>query len=145
MKSTKAHYLWLLALNLLAIPVTLYLTYLHYKPELSDFCNFGEQWNCDIVNKSIYAELFGIPVSILGLITYILLLFFSIRGLKNDQSRFVPWVLAAVTGGVLFTLYLTGIEAMVLRTYCIFCVVQQVILLIQFGIFISLYRLTRKQ
>lgn len=144
MPKFKKHYRALTVLNALAIPITGYLTYMHFKPEASDFCNVGEAFNCDIVNKSIYAEIFGIPVAILGLITYLLLLAFSIRGLKKDQSKLIPWVFAFVSGGLLFALYLTGIEAFVLKTWCLFCVAQQIIILIQWGVFVDLFRKTRK-
>lgn len=143
MNKTRNIYRWLVGLNVLAILDTAYLTYLHYKPSASSVCNFGEQFNCDIVNKSTYAELFGVPVALLGLATYVLLLIFSLRGLKKDQSTFIPWVFAFVGGGVLFTLYLTGVEAFILRAWCLFCLIQQILILIQFGLFGRLWKLTK--
>lgn len=127
-------------INLVALGIALHLVHLHFKPELSEVCNLGERWNCDIVNKSIYAELLGIPVSILGSVTYLFLLGFSIRGLFIDQRKTLPYVFAALTGAVAFTFYLTGIEAFVLKTFCIFCMSQQVLILIEYGIFISLLK-----
>ncbi len=145
MESTKTRYRWLVGLNLVAVLATIYLTYAHFKPSASEVCNFSEQWNCEIVNQSIYSEIFGIPVSILGFITYSLLTAFAIRGLKQNQTRLLPWVLLCVIGGVGFSLYLTGIETFVLKTYCIFCVVQQIIILLDLGIFSSLYLHHRKK
>lgn len=134
----------LVILNLIAIPVTGYLTYMHFDEEASDFCNFGASFDCDIVNKSPWSELFGIPVAILGLITYMILLFFAIRGLCKDQSKLIPYLTLFVAGGVAFSLYLTYIEAFVLETFCIFCVIQQIIILIQLVIYASLWKLTKK-
>ena len=138
MESTKTRYRWLVGLNLVAVLATIYLTYAHFKPSASEVCNFGEQWNCEIVNQSIYSEIFGIPVSILGFITYTLLTAFALRGLKHPQPKLLPWVLAGTVGAAGFALYLTGIEMFVLKTYCVFCVVQQVIILLDLGIFTSL-------
>jgi uncharacterized membrane protein len=144
MKKTLQHYIQLTTLNLFVLPVTIYLIVMHYKPEVSEFCTFGETFNCDIVNKSIYAEIFGIPVSILGTLTYLLLLAFSIRGKFKDQSKLVPYVTAFVAFGVLFSLRLTYIEAFVLRTWCLLCVIQQIIILLQLGVMMSLWKLTKK-
>jgi vitamin-K-epoxide reductase (warfarin-sensitive) len=144
MKNLKNHYLLLSLINFLAILVSAYLTYMHFKPELTDICNLSEKWNCDIVNKSVYSEIFGIPVSILGLIAYTAFLTFSIRGLRHDQSKWLPYFLFFVAGGTAFALYLTGIEAFVLRTFCLFCVTQQVLILIELFLAIRLTLLTRK-
>lgn len=140
----RKHYIALIILNALAIPVTLYLSYLHYEPDASDICVLSEKWNCSIVNKSIYAELFGIPVSILGFVAYVAFLAFAIRGLKHNQNKLVPYFLLAVAGGTAFALYLTGIEAFVLQTFCLFCVIQQILILIELGVATHLYSLIKK-
>ena len=144
MKNLKNYYKALSVINFLALLVSAYLTYLHFAPEASDVCNLSEKWNCEIVNKSIYSEIFGIPVSILGLIAYLAFFIFSLRGLRRDQSKWLPYFLFFVAGGTAFALYLTGIEAFVLRTFCLFCVTQQVLILIELGLAIRLTLLTRK-
>lgn len=144
MKKTLESYIQLVTLNLFILPVTIYLIAMHYKPEISEFCTFGEAFNCDIVNKSIYSEIFGIPVAILGTITYLLLLAFAIRGRFKDQSKLVPYVTAFVAGGVAFSLRLTYIEAFVLHTWCILCVLQQIVILLQLGVLLHLWKITKK-
>ncbi len=140
----RRRYQWLVLLNLVLVGIALFLAYAHYRPAVTDFCQLGESWDCDVVNKSIYSELFGIPVAVLGFFTYLMFLIFSLRGMKVQQNRWVPYALAVLCGAVSFALYLTGIETFVLRTYCIFCVTQQILVLIELGVMISLYRLTRK-
>lgn len=139
----KTIYKVLALLNALAIPITLYLTYLHFEPNASDICVLSEKWNCDIVNKSIYSSIFGIPVSVMGFFAYLSFLVFSIRGLKVDQSKWAGWFLFVVTGGTAFALYLTGIETFVLKTYCLFCVAQQIIILIEWVYAYQLYKLSK--
>jgi len=141
----RKHYLTLTLLNALAIPITLYLTYLHFKPEASDFCVFNDQWNCDVVNKSTFAELFGIPVAIFGLLAYLVFLIFSIRGLFRDQTNQIPYFLLAVGASTAFALYLTGVEAFYLKTYCIFCVAQQILILMELATASHLYKLSKRQ
>lgn len=139
----KKHYAALTGLNLLAIPITAYLTYLHYAEDASAVCNISDKLNCDIVNKSIYAEIFGIPVAVLGLAFYVFMLLFSIRGLFRDQSKWIPYVSFFVLCGTGFTLYLTYVEAFILETYCIFCLAQQLIILIELAVFANLYPLNK--
>jgi len=120
-------------INLIAIFVTVYLTFMHFNEAASGVCTFGEKWNCDIVNKSIYSEIFGIPVSILGLFTYAALFIAGIylhrRGVewfKKQMKLNLLNLLAFV--GFAFSLYLTYVEAFILHAFCMFCVIQQVII-----------------
>ena len=139
---------WLNRLNFLAILATLYLTYLHYKPSASSICNFGDYLNCDIVNQSTYSELFGIPVAILGLLTYLFLFLVGRAMLKNYKFYKIwkwlrPfrifWIMFAVIAvGVLFSLYLSYIEFFVLRALCIFCLAQQIIIIIDLFLILSI-------
>jgi uncharacterized membrane protein len=146
-KQVKKLLKWFLRLNVLAIAVTTYLTYLHFKPSASTICKINEYFDCDIVNKSIYSELFGIPVSILGLLTYVLLFIVGWGLLKNKwkskkTQRQLYWGIFGLTAfGTLFSGYLTYIELFVLQAVCIFCLSQQIIILINLGILYKTVRL----
>lgn len=60
-----------LLLTLTAVIVTIILINTHFESsESGSFCNISDYWNCDRVNKSIFAELFGVPVSIFGFLFY---------------------------------------------------------------------------
>ena len=48
-----------------------YLAYLHFKVTDGSICNFGAGVSCEIVNKSIYSEILGVPLSFLGLAYFI--------------------------------------------------------------------------
>lgn len=126
---SKKSYKALTVLNLLGLAISSYLIYLHFAPEASDFCVIGERWDCDIVNKSMYAEILGIPVAILGALAYFSFLLFSLRGLKQDQRNLEKYFFVLLTGGLGFTLYLTSVETFILKTYCLFCVSQQIVIL----------------
>ncbi len=131
----------ILVCSILAIFVFSYLLYIHYKPTESKFCNFGEGFNCDIVNKSIYSEIAGIPVSLLGALTFLGILILSILSLNNYNKkvsyyfvlnselmiRIIFWVSVA---SLLFALYLVYIEAFVLYSFCIFCLIGDILIII---------------
>lgn len=147
-RAIKRKLTWFLGLNTLAIFITGYLTYLHYKPSASTLCKINEYLDCDIVNKSVYAELFDIPVAIFGLLSYLVLFIVGravYRGFRFTRwnkwltASHVLWVLFGITAfGTLFSLYLTYIEFFVLQAVCIFCLTQQIIILINLFILLSI-------
>jgi vitamin-K-epoxide reductase (warfarin-sensitive) len=91
----------------------------HYAKSATSYCEFGEKFNCDIVNRSEYSSLMGIPVSLIGVAGYGLLLTLSTvcRSRPETPTR----LLMAAAAGLVFALYLTYIEAYVLTTWCILC------------------------
>ena len=128
-------------LSFLGMLVTAYLIYQHYKESADSFCNINNYISCDIVNKSIYAEIFGIPVSILGFLSYTLIF----AGTFFLNRKFVIASLALFAGfGLGFSLYLTGIEFFALRAICIFCIAQQILIFFIFIMLFSLWSHERK-
>jgi len=139
MQKSRAILKALLGLNIVAMPVVAELLWLHYKPSDSSFCNFNEQFNCDVVNQSIYSEFLGVPVAIWGLLVYGFLLVFSAVALKRDLSRYYGWVTLLSWIALGFALYLTGVEMFILKTFCIFCLAQQIIILMEAALWLRLY------
>jgi vitamin-K-epoxide reductase (warfarin-sensitive) len=91
----------------------------HYGTSQTTYCDFGASFNCDIVNRSIYSTMFGIPDALIGILGYGLLLALATLYRSKEQT---PWMLLiAATAGLGFALYLTYIEKFVLATWCILC------------------------
>lgn len=91
----------------------------HYAKSVSAFCDVGEKFNCDIVNRSEYSRLMGIPVAGIGVVGYGLLL--MLATLYRTRTETPTRLLVAAVGGLGFALYLTYIEGYVLGTWCILC------------------------
>ena len=91
----------------------------HYAKSATSYCEFGEKFNCDIVNRSEYSSVTGIPVSLIGVAGYGLLL--TLSTLCRSRPETPTRLLMAAAGGLVFALYLTYIEAYVLTTWCILC------------------------
>jgi vitamin-K-epoxide reductase (warfarin-sensitive) len=91
----------------------------HYAKSASAFCDLGEKFNCDIVNRSEYSSVMGIPVAGIGVAGYgmLLALATAYRSRANTPMR----LLAAAAAGLAFALYLTYVEGFVLDTWCILC------------------------
>jgi uncharacterized membrane protein len=93
--------------------------YHHYGTSKFSFCDFGNSFNCDIVNRSIYSTVAGIPVALLGILGYAVLLCLS--SIYRTKAETPVMLLIASVGGLVFALYLTYIEAFVLATWCVLC------------------------
>jgi vitamin-K-epoxide reductase (warfarin-sensitive) len=91
----------------------------HYAKSATKFCDVGERFNCDIVNRSEYSSLMGIPVAGIGVAGYGALLLLAT--LYRLQPTTPARLLGASAAGLIFALYLTYIEGYVLNTWCILC------------------------
>ena len=91
----------------------------HYATSKTEYCDIGEAFNCDIVNRSEYSSVAGIPVSLIGIAGYGLLL--TLSTLCRFRPETPTRLLTVAAAGLVFALYLTYIEAYVLNTWCILC------------------------
>ena len=120
---------WLIRLLcILGIGVAGYLTGSHLV-DADPYC--GGAHGCADVQDSPYSELAGIPVSVIGLAGYLLLLTLSLlRGRLNAEiDIFLPVLsFGAALIGVLYSVYLTYLEAFVILAWCYWCVTSAVII-----------------
>jgi len=138
MKQSRSQLIVAAIFSFLGVILTCYLIYQHYSPPNTSFCNINGFINCDLVNKSSYSLLFGVPVSILGLGTYVFLLILSLGLLFGYCKRRTLILATALSGfGLLFSLYLTIVEFFVLSAVCLFCLGQQFVILALFLLFFS--------
>ena len=98
----------------------------HYAKSATNFCDFSQKFSCDIVNRSEYSEIMGIPVAGLGVAGYAAL--FVLSTFWRSRTETTTRILVAALAGLAFALYLTYIEAYVLTTWCILCVGSLVII-----------------
>ncbi|MGE5082471.1 MAG: vitamin K epoxide reductase family protein, partial [Acidobacteriota bacterium] len=94
----------------------------HFAESTTRYCDVSERFSCDIVNRSEYSTLLGIPVAALGVAGYATLFVLSTFFRSREQTR--DWLLGAAIAGLGFALYLTYIEAYVLTTWCILCLIS---------------------
>jgi vitamin-K-epoxide reductase (warfarin-sensitive) len=91
----------------------------HYATSKTAYCDIGEAFNCDIVNRSEYSSILGIPVALIGMLGYA-----ALAGLATvyRERRDTPAMLfGGAAAGLAFALYLTYIEGHVLGVWCILC------------------------
>lgn len=94
----------------------------HYAKSATPYCDFSQKFSCDIVNRSEYSSIMGIPVAGIGIAGYAALLALSTFWRSREQTA--NRLLGAAIAGLAFALYLTYIEAYVLTTWCILCLIS---------------------
>src|SRR3989344_7745297 len=105
-----------------------YLVYLHYSSSgENSFCNIGEGLSCDLVNKSIYSEVFGVPMSILGFLYFLGVFWVSVWKYSRDFLKKLIFFSIAFLGP---SLYLTAIEIFVLDNICVLCEFSKVLMVV---------------
>jgi len=100
----------------------------HFAKSATTYCDFSQQFNCDIVNRSEYSTLAGIPVAAIGVIGYAAL--FVLATFWKSRPETPNRLLGAATAGLAFALYLTYVEAYVLTTWCILCLISLALILL---------------
>ena len=91
----------------------------HYATSKTAYCDIGETFDCDVVNRSEYSSILNIPVALIGMLGY-----GALAGLATvyRERRETPAMLfGAAATGLAFALYLTYIEGHVLGVWCILC------------------------
>ncbi len=98
--------------------------------------------NCDVVQNSVYSEMFGIPIALFGLAGYVgILAALLLEGRLELVTEYGPLAELGMTlFGVLYSAYLTYLELFVLQAICPWCVVSAVLMVILFIITIIRYR-----
>jgi uncharacterized membrane protein len=86
---------------------------------------------CDVVNNSVYSQIYGVPVSVLGLVGYLLLLALALAALWTTgctQRKILLLSLVLAVGGVGFSVYLTYLEIYVIEALCAWCVASAIVI-----------------
>lgn len=101
-------------------------------------CSTEGAFNCDEVSGpyAAYSKFFGIPVALLGFIGYVGIFGVVWAGewLPLLQG-YVPRLLLLLTGvALLFTAYLTYLEAFVIGAWCQYCLYSAGLVVIMFGL-----------
>lgn len=126
--------------GLLGLLNAAYLTYTHYGP-IPLKCTILS--GCDVVAGSPYAQLFGIPLPVLGLLYYsVALILFGIYR-KIGSVRMAVALVLFTGSGLLFSLYLLYLELFVIHALCIYCLVSLVVSIILFVISLFIFRYAR--
>ncbi len=108
--------------------IAAYLVRVHYD-DSALICTVGD---CATVQKSTYAELWGMPIALLGLGMYLAILALGVLRWRR-KSVSGPATLTAFTialAGTLYAAYLTYVELFVIDAICQWCVASALLTLV---------------
>jgi uncharacterized membrane protein len=91
----------------------------HYHRDTSFFCNINATLDCDVVNRSTYSEVAGIPVALVGVLAYVFMLGLAL--FQREKVETPALLLLLGMAGLAYSFYLTYVEGVVLRTWCLLC------------------------
>lgn len=81
---------------------------------------------CELVQKSPYSWLLGIPVSAYGLVGYSLLALLSFFRSFTGDARIYKTMLAIAIGGTGFVLWFSSVQAFKIGGFCMWCLLSTV-------------------
>jgi uncharacterized membrane protein len=144
---------------------SVFLLYEHFAPSASKFCQFGQSFDCGVVNKSPYANIDGLsylltidyklPIpyfnisginaffdlitanAFLGFLTLLIIFGLNVARYKNRAFLGIApkqnkkWVIGLLIFGIVYGGgYLFYIQHAILKTYCIFCIVLDITMVV---------------
>ncbi len=110
-----------LALSLVGFGISMYLTVDHFEG-IAPICSSQGFVNCQLVTTSSYSYIFGVPVSLLGLLFYTVMVGINLPPLWRARSVWVARArLALAFSGVGFVLYLLAAELFSIKAICLWC------------------------
>ena len=107
------------ALALAGAAVSSVSLYHHYGTSATAYCDIGENFNCDIVNRSTFSTVAGVPVALIGITGYLAVL--TLATLYRNHAASAAMLAIGSLVGLAFAIYLTYIEGFVLAVWCILC------------------------
>jgi uncharacterized membrane protein len=89
---------------------------------------------CHDVNFSPYSEIYGIPISVFGLVAYLAILCILVLERRlNIAYEYGPLAIFGISlVGVAFSVYLTYLELYIIHAVCPFCVISAILITLLF-------------
>lgn len=107
-------------------------------------CVGGGLGDCYTVNTSPYAEVYGMPIALLGLGAYLVIVLVFLFEKRNNflQENGNMIVFGVSLIGVIYSAYLSYLEEFVIHAWCPYCVLSAIMITIVF--IVSIVRLRRE-
>jgi uncharacterized membrane protein len=124
-----------LALSLFGLAISVYLAFEGHNGDSAVACPSSSIINCQKVTESSSADVFGVPVPLLGL------MFFLFAAILNVPAAWRSSVvllhaerMAMMLGGVGFAIYLIYAELFVVNAICLWCTGVHLVTVLLFGV-----------
>ena len=118
---------YLIILSIIGFAVSFYIFYTK-KTNKQMYCVVGK--GCDDVVKSKYGKTFGIENTLFGMLYYAMIFAYGLsfilnRNLFKDITVYY-FIVSASAASVLYSAYLTCVQAFVLKKWCDYCIISSI-------------------
>lgn len=137
----KNKYFLSLIISLIAFFIASYLSILHFKDSVPP-CTFS---GCEVVLTSKYSEVFGVPVALYGAIFYLLLTVLSTILITSYNKRVNLIFVLLSSAGFISTLYFLFLQTALIKEFCQYCIITEILSLSIFLIAITDFKKLRKK
>lgn len=89
------------------------------------YCSIDSKFNCEAVAASSYAQLGGVPMALLGLLTHVFLILLILVArfeMSEKFDRFYRFALAGSFFTVITAIVMASISSLIIQSYCLFCI-----------------------
>lgn len=76
---------------------------------------------CDTVTSSVYSQILGVPVALLGWVYYLTVFLLTIAFIDTKKRVFFDIARMCTVAGFFFSLWFLYVQAFLLHAYCIYC------------------------
>lgn len=129
--------LTLLILSFLGFIDSAYLTVLHYQ-RITPPCSILT--GCEFVTNSQFSVVLGIPIALLGSIYFFLLFYLTIALLTSYSARKARFFNLIAYVGLLISLFLFLLQALIIKAFCQYCLLSELIALFIYVFSLQLVR-----
>ena len=109
----------MLLVSILGFIDATYLTVTHYTG-VAIPCTITH--GCDIVTKSAYAEVLGVPVALLGSVFYLVVFAILFLAIDNNSTKLLRLAGRLTLVGFLSSLWFLFVQAFLLHAFCQWCI-----------------------
>ncbi len=81
---------------------------------------------CDLVTKSEYSQIMGVPVSLLGAIYYLAIFLAVYIILETKKTEYLRFIAIATTFGFLFSAWFVYLQFFVIHAICQYCMLSAI-------------------
>jgi len=127
----------LLILSFLGFIDAAYLTITHYQNIIPACTVLG---GCELVVTSQFSTILGIPLALLGAIYFFVLFYLAIAILSSHKKIYAKIFNRFSYLGLLISLFLFLIQALILKAFCQYCLLSEIIALFIYIFSIQLLR-----
>lgn len=126
----------------ISIELTRIHVFTHTDPEFQSICGISDKVNCETVALSPYSVFMNIPVSVWGMIGYVVMLGFALAGLFSKRKSAWPWgfLLGLFCISAAVSITMATIAVLLIDSVCLFCMTTYALNFILLALGICTYK-----